>query len=68
MQYRLIEINGLVFHVWFNYTKARNQSTGSIDSRLPDIEEEIDIIEISPEDATESVLVNALSDLLKSEE
>lgn len=68
MYYRLIEIRGLVFQVWFNYTKAHNQSTGSIDSRLPDIEEEIEIIEIFPEDATESVLVNALSDLLKSEE
>lgn len=68
MYYRLIEIRGLVFQVWFNYTKALNQSTGSIDSRLPDIEEEIEIIEIFPVESTESVLVDRISELLKSEE
>lgn len=68
MYYRVIEVNGLTFQVWFNYTKARRQNTGSIDSRLPDISEEIELVDVVLDDLSEPALIQAISETMSKED
>lgn len=68
MYYRIVEVNGLTFQVWFNYTKARSQNTGSIDSRLPDITEEIELVDVVLDDISKPALIQAITETLANEE